>query len=70
MDMRRLVGGNFSRLRREAGLTQEEVAVRSGFSQQYISGLERGQRNPTVATLFELSQAFGVTVLDLLSPCD
>lgn len=70
MDMRRLVGGNFSRLRREAGLTQEEVAARSGFSQQYISGLERGQRNPTVVTLFELSQAIGVTPIDLLRPRD
>jgi transcriptional regulator with XRE-family HTH domain len=70
MDMRRLVGANFSRLRLEAGLTQEEVAVKSGFSQQYISGLERGQRNPTVVTLFELSQAVGATVIDLLQPSD
>lgn len=68
MDMRHLVGGNFSRLRREAGLTQEEVAAKSGFSQQYISGLERGLRNPTVVTLFELSQAINVTVIDLLRP--
>lgn len=70
MDMRRLVGSNFRRLRREAGLTQEDAAVRSGFSQQYISGLERGRRNPTVVTLFELSQALGATPIDLLRPID
>lgn len=70
MDMRNLVGGNFSRLRREAGLTQEDVAAKSGFSQQYISGLERGWRNLTVVTLFELSQAINVSVIDLLRPSD
>ena len=66
MDMRRLVGANFARLRRDRGLTQEEVAERSGFSQQYISGLERGLRNPTVVTLFELAQALGAFPQDLL----
>ena len=66
MDMRRLVGRNFARIRRETGLTQEQIEELSGFSQQYISGLETGQRNPTVVTLFELAQALGVTPIDLL----
>lgn len=68
MDMRKLVGQNFARLRREKGLTQEEIEARSGFSQQYLSGLERGQRNPTVITLFELSQALGVSHVELVRP--
>ena len=61
MDMRRLVGVNFRRLREETGLTQEQVADRTGFSQHYISGLEQGRRNPTVVTLFELSPPVGAT---------
>jgi len=64
--MRKLVGQNFARLRRTKNLTQEDVEARSGFSQQYLSGLERGQRNPTVITLYELSQALGVDHLELL----
>ena len=68
MDMRELVGRNFGRLRREKGLTQEEVAERSGFSQQYISSLERGRRNPTVITLYELAQAIEVSHIDLVAP--
>ncbi len=68
MDMRKLVGRNFARLRRELGLTQEEVAIRSGFSQQYISSLERGRRNPTVITLYELAQALGVSHVELVAP--
>ncbi len=70
MDMRKLVGQNFARLRRERGLTQEEVEARSGFSQQYLSSLERGRRNPTVITLFELSQALGVSHVELVAPND
>ena len=66
MDMRRLVGRNFARIRREKGLTQEQMEELSGFSQQYISGLEQGRRNPTVVTLYELAEALGVTPLDLL----
>lgn len=68
MDMRKLVGRNFARLRRDKGLTQEDLEARSGFSQQYLSGLERGQRNPTIITLFELSQALGVSHVELVKP--
>lgn len=70
MDMRKLVGGNVARLRREKGLTQEEVAERSGFSQQYLSSLEQGRRNPTIITLYELSQALGVSHVELVLPHD
>jgi transcriptional regulator with XRE-family HTH domain len=68
MDMRRLVGQNVRRIREKKCLTQEEFADISGFSQQYISGLERGQRNPTVITVYELATALGVSHLDLLRP--
>ncbi len=65
--MRKLVGRNFARLRREKGLTQEELALRSGFSQQYLSGLENGRRNPTIVTIHELATTLGVSHLDLLA---
>lgn len=68
MDMRKLVGRNFARLRREKGLTQEDVEARSGYSQQYLSGLERGKRNPSVITLFEIAQALGVSHVELVTP--
>ena len=68
MDMRKLVGRNVKRFRLAKGLTQEAFAERSGFSQQYISGLEQGKRNPTVVSLWELAQALGVKPIDLLQP--
>ncbi len=70
MDMRALVGSNFARIRRERGLTQEQVEERSGFTQQYLSGLERGQRNPTVVTLYEIAQSLEASILDLLVGAD
>ena len=68
MDMRRLVGRNVARIRRAQGLTQEQVEERSGFSQQYLSGLERGRRNPTIVSLYLLAQALGVSHVDLVRP--
>lgn len=68
MDMRKLVGENVRRTRQAAGMTQEEFAERSGFSQQYISDLERGRRNPTVVSLYEMATALGASVADLVSP--
>ena len=61
MDMRRLVGRNVRRIRQAKGLTQEQFSELSGFSQQYISNLEQGSRNPTVITLYELAIALGVS---------
>ncbi|MGX7927870.1 helix-turn-helix transcriptional regulator [Tsuneonella sp. HG094] len=61
MDMRKLVGRNVRRLRLAANMTQEQYAELSGFSQQYISDLERGRRNPTVLSLFELAQPLAVS---------
>ena len=66
--MRKLVGRNFARLRREKGLTQEDVEARSGYSQQYLSGLERGKRNPSVITIYEIAQALGVSHVELVTP--
>jgi transcriptional regulator with XRE-family HTH domain len=70
MDMRKLVGRNFGRLRKQKGFTQEKFAESSGFTQQYISGLERGRRNPTIVTLFELATTLGVSHVDLVLPGD
>lgn len=68
MDMRELVGRNVRRIRGERGMTQEQFAERSGFSQQYISDLERGRRNPTIVSLYELAMALETTPVILITP--
>ena len=68
MDMRKLVGRNAARIRKERGLTQEQLAERCGLSQQYLSGLEQGRRNPTIVTLYEIAAALGVSHVKLVEP--
>jgi transcriptional regulator with XRE-family HTH domain len=59
-DVRRMVGRNVRRLRTAAGLSQAALAERLGVDRAYVSGLELGQRNPTVLTLWHVAQALGV----------
>ena len=42
----------------------------SGFSQQYISSLEQGRRNPTVVSVYELAKALDASHMHLVRPGD
>lgn len=65
MDVRERIGWNLRRLRKERGITQEDFATDSGFDRGYISGVERGVRNPSVQVLERISEALGVDVAEL-----
>ena len=47
-------------------MSQEELAFRSGLHRTYISGIERGVRNPTVLVLERPAEALGVPAAALL----
>ena len=66
MDIRRQVGLNLRRIRKERGWSQEQLAFESGLHRTYISGIERGARNPTVIILDRLAQKLRVSVGDLV----
>ena len=70
MDMRKLVGQNVRRIIQDKGLTQEQLAEASGFTQQYLSELENGRRNPTIVSLYEIATALGVSHIDLVTPSE
>jgi transcriptional regulator with XRE-family HTH domain len=55
-----VVGRNVRRLRIAAGLTQAGLAERMGVDRAYVSGLELGQRNTTIVTLWHIAKALGV----------
>jgi transcriptional regulator with XRE-family HTH domain len=59
-DVRLMVGRNVRRIRLAAGLTQASLAERMGVDRAYVSGLELGQRNPTIVTLWHITKALGV----------
>jgi ribosome-binding protein aMBF1 (putative translation factor) len=56
------------RMRKDAGLTQQELAARIGVKQPVISGIERGLRNPTFPTLFRIAEATGNRIVVNVEP--
>jgi transcriptional regulator with XRE-family HTH domain len=67
MDVRVLVGRNVRHYRSRVGLSQEELAHRARLDRTYVSGVERGIRNPTVLVLQDLAAALGIRPMDLLA---
>lgn len=56
------------RRRLALGLSQEALAEMAGVDRTYISGIERGVRNPTIRTAGRIAEALGVPLRDLLPP--
>lgn len=65
MDVRRRVGLNLQRIRRDKGLSQEELADRSSVHQTYLSGVEGGKRNPSIAVLARIAKALNIDAEEL-----
>lgn len=66
MDVRKRLGINLRRLRQEKGVGQEKFALEHGFDRTYISGIERGVRNPTILVVQRLAEALEVPIESLL----
>jgi transcriptional regulator with XRE-family HTH domain len=66
MDVRRRLGLNLKKLREEQDFSQESFADHCGLHRTYISGIERGVRNPTVVVLDKIARALKVSVGTLL----
>lgn len=63
----RNVFGRLVRLRRtEIGLTQEGLAFETGLDRTYVSGIERGRRNPTLTVIAILAEGLKTTASELL----
>ena len=60
------LGEILRQLRKERGLSQEELALGSGYHRTYISLLERGQKNPSLRTIFELAKALEVAPSEIV----
>jgi transcriptional regulator with XRE-family HTH domain len=67
MDIRRILARNLKRFRTEKGWSQEELADQAGLHRTYVSGVERGVRNPTITIIATLAKALGVSAAELLA---
>jgi transcriptional regulator with XRE-family HTH domain len=70
MDARILVGLNLRRYRNLARISQEDLADLAGIDRTYVSGVERGIRNPTVTVLQSLAEALKIDTAALLEKPD
>ncbi len=66
MDVRKRVGLNLKDVRQQKGLSQEELAHQAGVHQTYLSGVERGRRNPSILVLDRVAKALSIDVQVLL----
>jgi transcriptional regulator with XRE-family HTH domain len=66
MTLRRTLARNLKRLRRERGLSQEELADRAGLNRNYVGMIERQENAATVDTLEALAEALGIKAVQLL----
>ena len=72
-EYQRFFGANIRKLRKLHGLTQEQLAERSGLSEWYVSEVERGMANPRLMSLKDLASGSLLPCSDLFilirAPC-
>jgi transcriptional regulator with XRE-family HTH domain len=66
VDIAKRLGKNVRRLREEKGWSQEAFADEAGIHRTYVSDIERGARNPTIAVVEKLAKPLGVPAGKLL----
>jgi len=64
--LNRQFGRILREIRKGRGLSQEELGFESGYHRTYISLLERGLKNPSLKTIFQIAKALGVRPSELI----
>jgi len=60
------IASNLKHLRVLKGLSQEELAFRAGIHSRHLQKIEKASINPTILSLFRLSQALETSLEDLI----
>ena len=64
------LGQNVRKRREARELTQEKLAEKSGLDATYISGIERGLRNPGILNVARIAKALGFSTAELCKGVD
>lgn len=54
-------------MRKQLGISQEELGFQTGLDRTYISGIERGERNPSLKNIGKLARKLKVSLKELFS---
>ena len=60
------LGQNLKRIRMEKGISQGDIVRSLGIDRAFISNIENGKTNPTLATIAKLAKAVGVSIEELI----
>ncbi|NNM84002.1 helix-turn-helix transcriptional regulator [Candidatus Parcubacteria bacterium] len=60
------LGRNLKRIRTKKGITQGDIVRVLGMPKSFVSSIENGKTNPTLATIAKLAKAIGVSVGELM----
>lgn len=58
-------GAHLKKLRLQSGLSQEAFADKCGLDRTYVSGIERGVRNPTLEVINVLAKGLEISISEL-----
>ncbi len=61
----RSFGRNVARIRGERGFSQDKLAEKADLDRTYVSGIERGVRNPGLRTILRVAKALSVSIGEL-----
>lgn len=67
-DYRRVLAQNVKAARKALDLSQEELALEADIDRTYVSGIERGTRNPSLTMITKLAERLKTTPAALLTP--
>ena len=60
MNVEKIFGEELQKIRKDKGLSQEQLGFESGYHRTYISQLERGVKSPSLKTIFRISKALSI----------
>jgi transcriptional regulator with XRE-family HTH domain len=69
-DYAKILAGNVKAARKALDLSQEALALETDIDRTYISGIERGRRNPSLTLIVKLAKRLRTTPAKLLTPPD
>ena len=69
-DYAKILAGNVKAARKALDLSQEALALETDIDRTYISGIERGKRNPSLTLIVKLAKRLRTTPGKLLTPPD
>ena len=64
-ELHRQFGLKIQELRKQHGMTQEDLAYKVGIDRSYMGFLERGEKNATLDKIIKIAKAFNIKVKDL-----